>query len=80
MISSSGEGHGIWTDDFDTVQADELARVDAWRKEYLRREVKRPQPGEPKVYDTVGLALSGGGANGAFGAGFLNGWSTTSGC
>ena len=31
MISSSGEGHGIWTDDFDTVQADELARVDAWQ-------------------------------------------------
>jgi len=34
-------------------------------------------PGADGVVPYATLALSGGGANGAFGAGFLNGWSTT---
>ena len=65
MTPATGEGHDIWTDEFDKVQADELARIDAWRRENLRSAVKRPTPGEPKVYDTVGLALSGGGIRSA---------------
>ena len=56
--------------DFEDVRQFEEAFVDSWARERKALGLAADQPLPPASY----LAISGGGDNGAFGAGLLNGW------
>lgn len=65
MQPAAGYGPQEWTADFTFVQEDEHRRINAWRVHNDRLPVLPATAGTDRIYDTAGLALSGGGIRSA---------------